>query len=118
MRGLKQLRCVQVITAGHAFIQNIRRGHYELGAEETVNLRSGLPSTNSSWRSDQPRLTILPAPTPHNATAPSELPLPHDAPDALPSQGTTQSLRCPGHDRDLTCFDDHVIPFSLRSSAW
>ena len=39
MRGLKQLRCVQVITAGHTFIQNIRRGHYELGADETVNLR-------------------------------------------------------------------------------
>jgi hypothetical protein len=39
MRGLKQLRCVQVITAGHAFIQNIRCGHYELGVEETVNLR-------------------------------------------------------------------------------
>jgi IS6 family transposase len=39
MCGLKQLRCAQVITAGHAFIQNIRRGHYELGAEETVNLR-------------------------------------------------------------------------------
>ena len=28
-----------VISAGHAFIQNIRRGHYELGAQETVNLR-------------------------------------------------------------------------------
>jgi hypothetical protein len=39
MRGLKQLRCARVITTGHAFIQNIRRGHYELGAEETVNLR-------------------------------------------------------------------------------
>jgi transposase, IS6 family len=39
MRGLKQLRCAQVISAGHAFIQNIRRGHYELGAEEIVNLR-------------------------------------------------------------------------------
>ena len=39
MRGLKQLRCLQVITAGHEFIQNIRRGHYELGAEETANLR-------------------------------------------------------------------------------
>jgi IS6 family transposase len=38
MRGLKQLRCARVITAGHAFIQNIRRRHYELGAEETVNL--------------------------------------------------------------------------------
>jgi IS6 family transposase len=39
MRGLKQLRCARVITAGHAFIQNIHRGHYELGAEETANLR-------------------------------------------------------------------------------
>ena len=39
MRGLKQLRCARVITAGHAFIQNIRRGHYELAAEEPVNLR-------------------------------------------------------------------------------
>ena len=39
MRGLKQLRCARVITSGHAFIQNIRRGYYELGAEETVNLR-------------------------------------------------------------------------------
>jgi transposase, IS6 family len=39
MRGFKQLRCARVITAGHAFIQNIRRGHYELGTEQTVNLR-------------------------------------------------------------------------------
>ena len=39
MRGLKQLRSTRVITAGHAFIQNIRRGHYDLGTEETVNLR-------------------------------------------------------------------------------
>jgi transposase-like protein len=39
MRGLKQLRCARVTTAGHAFIQNIHRGHYELGAEKTVNLR-------------------------------------------------------------------------------
>jgi transposase-like protein len=39
MRGLKQLRCARVISAEHAFIQNIRRGHYELGTEEVVNLR-------------------------------------------------------------------------------
>jgi hypothetical protein len=39
MGGLKQLRCTRVISAGHAFIQNLRRGHYELGTEETVNLR-------------------------------------------------------------------------------
>jgi IS6 family transposase len=40
MRGLTQLRCAQVITTGHAFIQNIRRGHYELGTEETTTLRA------------------------------------------------------------------------------
>jgi transposase, IS6 family len=39
MRGLKQLRCARVISAGHAFIQNLRRGHYELGAEEPTTLR-------------------------------------------------------------------------------
>jgi hypothetical protein len=39
MRGLKKLHCARVICAGHAFIQNIRRGHYELGTEEVVNLR-------------------------------------------------------------------------------
>ncbi|MGH3600113.1 MAG: IS6 family transposase [Pseudonocardiaceae bacterium] len=39
MRGLKRLRSARIISAGHAFVQNIRRGHYELGTEETVNLR-------------------------------------------------------------------------------
>jgi transposase, IS6 family len=31
MRGLKRLRCAQVVCSGHAFVQNLRRGHYELG---------------------------------------------------------------------------------------
>jgi transposase-like protein len=31
MRGLKRLRSVRVISTGHAFVQNLRRGHYELG---------------------------------------------------------------------------------------
>jgi IS6 family transposase len=39
MRGLKQLRCARVISTGHAFVQNIRRGYYELGTEEVANLR-------------------------------------------------------------------------------
>ena len=30
MRGLKRLRSARVISAGHAFVQNLRRGHYEL----------------------------------------------------------------------------------------
>jgi transposase-like protein len=33
MRGLKRLRSAQVISLGHAFVQNLRRGHYELGAD-------------------------------------------------------------------------------------
>jgi IS6 family transposase len=33
MRGLKRPRSAQVISAGHAFVQNLRRGHYELGAD-------------------------------------------------------------------------------------
>nr|WP_083418884.1 TIGR03564 family F420-dependent LLM class oxidoreductase [Pseudofrankia sp. BMG5.36] len=33
MRGLKRLRSAQVIGSGHAFGQNLRRGHYELGVD-------------------------------------------------------------------------------------
>ena len=33
MRGLKTDRTASVIIEGHAFIQNLRRGHYELGVE-------------------------------------------------------------------------------------
>src|SRR5437588_32053 len=33
MRGLKRLRSARMISAGHAFVQNIRRGHYELSVE-------------------------------------------------------------------------------------
>jgi IS6 family transposase len=33
MRGLKRLRSTRVICPGHAFVQNLRRGHYELGLD-------------------------------------------------------------------------------------
>jgi IS6 family transposase len=36
MRGLKRDRTASVVIRGHAFIQNLRRGHYELG----VNART------------------------------------------------------------------------------
>jgi IS6 family transposase len=39
MRGLKRDRSARVIIAGHGFIQNIRRGHYELAVEEPTNRR-------------------------------------------------------------------------------
>jgi len=39
MRGLKRLTSTRVVTAGHAFVQNLRRGHYELATDTTDALR-------------------------------------------------------------------------------
>jgi transposase-like protein len=39
MRGLKQDRSAKVVIAGHAFVQNLRRGHYELAVEEPATRR-------------------------------------------------------------------------------
>jgi transposase, IS6 family len=39
MRGLKQDRSARVVIAGHALVQNLRRGHYELAVEEPVTRR-------------------------------------------------------------------------------
>jgi IS6 family transposase len=33
------LGTLKVVIAGHAFIQNVRRGHYELGVEANQRLR-------------------------------------------------------------------------------
>jgi transposase-like protein len=39
IRGLKQDRSARVVIAGHAFVQNLRRGHYELAVGSPVNRR-------------------------------------------------------------------------------
>jgi transposase, IS6 family len=39
MRGLRTDKTAQVIIAGHAFIQNLRRGHYELGLDAQPGMR-------------------------------------------------------------------------------
>ena len=40
MRGLKTDRTASLIIRGHAFVQNLRRGHYELGGDaQHVHLR-------------------------------------------------------------------------------
>ena len=38
MRGLKRDRTASVVIRGHAFIQNLRRGHYELGVDALPGL--------------------------------------------------------------------------------
>ena len=39
MRGLKRFRSCAVIAVGHAFMQNLRRGHYEVATEVPARLR-------------------------------------------------------------------------------
>jgi len=39
MRGLKRFATTAVIAVGHAFVQNLRRGHYELALDASPALR-------------------------------------------------------------------------------
>lgn len=39
MRGLQRLRSAQTVAAGHAFIQNLRRRHYEIATAEPAHAR-------------------------------------------------------------------------------
>ena len=45
MRGLQNDRTAQVVIAGHAFLQNLRRGHYDLAVELTRAERVGAAFT-------------------------------------------------------------------------
>ena len=45
MRGLKRMRSLRTIVAGHAFVQNLRRGHYELAVDVPANDRVRAAST-------------------------------------------------------------------------
>ncbi len=39
MRGLKTFRSARILTTGHAFIQNLRRGHYDIATDAPVHHR-------------------------------------------------------------------------------
>ena len=39
MRGLKRHRSARTVAAGHAFVQNLRRGHYEIATDEPTRHR-------------------------------------------------------------------------------
>jgi transposase-like protein len=49
MRGLKRDRNASIVIAGHAFVQNLRRGHYELAAEEPENRRVAVAFDELAW---------------------------------------------------------------------
>ena len=39
MRGIKTMAGLRVLAAGHAFVQNLRRGHYEIVTNESARRR-------------------------------------------------------------------------------
>jgi hypothetical protein len=53
MRGLRTERTGSVVIRGHAFVQNLRRGHYELAVNATPVFRLATAFENSDRRSDQ-----------------------------------------------------------------
>jgi hypothetical protein len=52
MRGLRTDRTASTVIRGHAFIQNLRRGHYELGVDARhEGPRQSIDQRNSACRS-------------------------------------------------------------------
>ena len=49
MRGLKRHRSARILAAGHAFVQNLRRGHYDIATDVPITTGYGRPST--TWQS-------------------------------------------------------------------
>jgi IS6 family transposase len=45
MRGLKTIRSLRTVAAGHAFVQNLRRGHYEITVDVPVHDRARIAFT-------------------------------------------------------------------------
>jgi transposase, IS6 family len=39
MRGIKTMTGLRILAAGHAFVQNLRRSHYEIAAEQPGHCR-------------------------------------------------------------------------------
>jgi hypothetical protein len=70
MHGLKRHQSVRIISAGHAFMQNLRRGHYELATDVPVRHGSAHHSTSSQGLYDQPKVILsVPCHTRRSANA-------------------------------------------------
>jgi transposase-like protein len=39
MRGLKTIRSLRAVATGHAFVENLRRGHYEITVDVPIRDR-------------------------------------------------------------------------------
>jgi hypothetical protein len=49
MSGCKQLRCAQVVCAGHGFVRNLHHGCYRLGPALGDARRRRVPQARCAW---------------------------------------------------------------------
>lgn len=75
LRGLKAHRTASVVIRGHAFIQNLRRGHYEraIDASRVFGLATALDELKRPSDHHRPLIPPHHAPPSNNATEPPEL---------------------------------------------
>jgi hypothetical protein len=74
MRGLKRRRSARIICAGHAFVQNLRRGHYELATDVPARHRIPTAFDQLAVTSWQPMILVS-APYSTHRSANATLPL-------------------------------------------
>jgi hypothetical protein len=70
MRCLKQDRSAGVVIAGHALVQSIRRGHYELAVEEPTNRRLAVAFDElilAIWSRVDEATSVCPGPAQRNS---------------------------------------------------
>src|SRR4030095_5446503 len=70
MRGWKLVRCAQTVWSGHAFVQNLRRGHYELGLDTVPGHRLEAIFSELALATLSPSPPRNDRPTLHNPTTP------------------------------------------------
>jgi hypothetical protein len=73
MRGLRTDETAQVIVAGHAFMRNLRRGHYELAVDAPPATRVAVAFADLACAIWSRTETGSTRPSVHNATAPADL---------------------------------------------
>jgi hypothetical protein len=73
MRGLKRQRSARVICAGHAFVQNLRRGHRQLGVDVPANQRVAAAFTDLARAICEMTAWPRRATSNDNATAPTSV---------------------------------------------
>jgi hypothetical protein len=80
MRGLKKAASTRRISLGHALVQNLRRGHYELGLEVPPNRRLAAAFTELALvMTDQPNRGLRPSSHRTTRQSPVRLPPAYDA---------------------------------------